>query len=297
MPYQLDAFETATGYVGGTDPDVPPLAKDAHEGKSPLEALEAAVLPALSRPPCLVVFSGGRDSSAVLAVATAVARRSGLPDPVPATNRFRGSPAAEETEWQELVVRHLGLTDWHVLDWDDELDVIGPVAQQVLSRWGPVYPHNAHFGIPLLRAARGGSALTGVGGDQIFVVGQTLRLARLLTFKQRPRLRDWRTLAGAVTPRSIRQHRWQKGLTALPWLTETANRRFSETLTRDMAIDPIWFASTVRGPVWRERSRVATEQTLGALCRDIDVSMGHPLEDPGFLAALASALPRTGYRT
>lgn len=93
-----------------------------------MEALEAAVLPALCRPPCLVVFSGGRDSSAV----PAVARRSGLPDPMPATNRFRGSPATKETEWQELVVRHLGLTDWHVLDRDDELDVIGPVAEQVL---------------------------------------------------------------------------------------------------------------------------------------------------------------------
>ena len=269
VPYQLDAFETATGYVGGADPDVPPLAADAHDGKTPLEALESAVLPALSRPPCLVVFSGGRDSSAVLAVAADVARRSGLPDPVPATNRFRGLPATEETEWQETVVRHLGLTDWHVRDWDDELDVIGPVAQQVLSRWGPVYPHNAHFGIPLLGVARGGSALTGVGGDQIFLAGQTLRLARLLTLDERPRLRDWRTFAGAVTPRAIRRNRWKKGLTALPWLTEAANLRFSDASARDMAIGPIWFARTVRGPLggsgpeWR-RSRPSkpSAQTL-----------------------------------
>lgn len=287
----------ATGYVGGADPDVPALDRDVHAGMTPLEALEAAVLPALSRPPCLVIFSGGRDSSAVLAIATAVARRGGLPDPVPATNRFRGSPATEETEWQELVVRHLGLTDWHVLDWDDELDVIGPVAEQVLSRWGPVYPHNAHFGIPLLRAAPGGSALTGVGGDQIFQAGQFLRLARLLTFEARPRLRDWRTFASAVAPRSVRRRRWQRGLTRLPWLTEAANRRLSETMTRDMAIWPVWFAGTVRGAIWRERSRVATEQTLGALCAVIDVSISHPLEDPRFLAALASDLPRTGYRT
>jgi hypothetical protein len=37
--YQLDAFETATGYVGGADSDVPPLAPDAHEGKAPLRRL------------------------------------------------------------------------------------------------------------------------------------------------------------------------------------------------------------------------------------------------------------------
>ena len=42
---------------------------------------------------------------------------------------------------------------------------------------------------------------------------------------------------------------------------------------------------------------MATEQTLKALCADIEVSISHPLEDPGFLAAVASALPRTGYRT
>ncbi len=147
------------------------------------------------------------------------------------------------------------------------------------------------------RQRAGGSALTGVGGDQIFLAGQTLRLARMLTFEQRPRLRDWRTFAGAVTPRSIRRRRWKKGLTTLPWLTEAANRRLSETQSSDLAIDPIWFASTVRGPIWRERSRVAADRTLRALCADIDTSMAHPLEDPGFLSALASALPRTGYRT
>lgn len=249
------------------------------------------MLPALSKPPCLVVFSGGRDSSAVLAVATAVARRSGLPDPVPATNRFRGSPATEETEWQELVVRHLGLTDWHVLDWDDELDVIGPVAEQILSRWGPVYPHNAHFGIPLLRSARGGSALTGVGGDQIFMAGDNLHLAKLLTFETRPHLRDWRAFASAVAPPSMRARRWQKKLIGVPWLTELGNPRLSEALARDSASDPIWFAASLRGPLWRERARVATEQTLGAVCAEIDVLMAHPLQDAGFCPPLLLHYP------
>ena len=55
---------------------------------TPRAAFEAAILPGLRRSPCLVSFSGGRDSSAVLATATAVARREGLPLPVPITHRF-----------------------------------------------------------------------------------------------------------------------------------------------------------------------------------------------------------------
>jgi hypothetical protein len=66
------------------------------QGTTPRAALEAAVLPALRRSPCLVSFSGGRDSSAVLAVAASVARREGLPLPIPATNRFPGARLTDE---------------------------------------------------------------------------------------------------------------------------------------------------------------------------------------------------------
>ncbi|MGH3092626.1 MAG: hypothetical protein ACRDOG_09935, partial [Gaiellaceae bacterium] len=47
--------------------------------RSPRHSLEDAVRPALLRPPCAVSFSGGRDSSLVLAVAAHVARSDGLP--------------------------------------------------------------------------------------------------------------------------------------------------------------------------------------------------------------------------
>ena len=73
----------------GPDEGQTPLA-DRSEYSSPRAALEAVVLRALLRPPCLVSFSGGRDSSLVLAIASDVARRHGLPLPVPATNRFPG---------------------------------------------------------------------------------------------------------------------------------------------------------------------------------------------------------------
>src|SRR5687767_3167951 len=121
------------------------------------EAFEAALLPALQRAPCLVSFSGGRDSSAVLAVAAHVARREGLPLPVPATIHFPHAGGTQETEWQEQVIRHIGLADWHRVEVTDELDCVGPVATAALARHGVLWPCNAYFHTPLLEAAAGGS--------------------------------------------------------------------------------------------------------------------------------------------
>ncbi len=69
--------EDATG-AGAPGPRVP-----APPAPTAREAIERAVLPALQRQPCLVAFSGGRDSSAVLAVAALVARRPGWRSPSP----------------------------------------------------------------------------------------------------------------------------------------------------------------------------------------------------------------------
>jgi asparagine synthase (glutamine-hydrolysing) len=52
------------------------------------DALFAAIEPALASGKCLVAFSGGRESSWVLAVATEAARSHGYADPIPVTLRF-----------------------------------------------------------------------------------------------------------------------------------------------------------------------------------------------------------------
>src|SRR5687768_3761316 len=107
----LTPVETATGIVLGDGADPGPLPA-VPPGETALAALERACLPALERGRCCVSFSGGRDSSIVLATATRVARREGLPLPLPVTNRFPLAGHTDESHWQELVVRHLGLDDW-----------------------------------------------------------------------------------------------------------------------------------------------------------------------------------------
>jgi asparagine synthetase B (glutamine-hydrolysing) len=295
-PYQLDAFEVLTGFVGGTDPLVPRLRPDVHQGRTPLEALEAAIVPALARPPCLVIFSGGRDSSAVLAVAAAVARREGLLQPVPATNRFPGVAESEEQHWQELVVRHLGLADWHIVDLEDELDLVGPFARSALAKWGPVFPINAHFAMALMEAAPGGSALTGAGGDQIFMAGTDLRVARLLTLEDKPRRADWRLLASRLLPPAHWRRRAAHVAATLPWLTDQAKVRLAEALGELYAPGPLWYSTTLLRTLWADRSRAAFEKTLNALANPLDILMVHPLQAPSFVASMAAAKPRTGYR-
>jgi hypothetical protein len=144
------------------------------------EALEEVIRPALMRPPCLVSFSGDATRGAVLAVAVALARRESPTAPVPATNVFRSAEDADETSWQEMLVRHLDLSDWLRIEHDDELDLVGPYAQRVLSAHGLLWPANAHFHLPLLDAARDGAMLTGIGGDEVYCAAQRRHAAAVL---------------------------------------------------------------------------------------------------------------------
>src|SRR5687768_13796753 len=86
-PYRPTVLETACGVVYGIDANADRLPEESRF-RTAREALEQAVLVGLMRPPCVVSFSGGRDSSAVLAIAAHVARREGLPLPIPVSLRF-----------------------------------------------------------------------------------------------------------------------------------------------------------------------------------------------------------------
>src|SRR4051794_38463388 len=161
-PVQLTPLEVALGIPYDLDDAVAPLpaAKVCRPGRASSfarAALEGVVLAALHRPPCLVSFSGGRDSSAVLAVAASVARREGLPAPVPVSLRFPGAADSYESEWQEQVVRHVGIRDWHRVELGNELDLLGDMAKRVMAAHGPLWPFNAHLLVPTATLAAGGT--------------------------------------------------------------------------------------------------------------------------------------------
>ena len=276
---ELRPLDIATGIVLGAPRRAAPLPPPG--AATPLEALERAVLPALRRGPCLVSFSGGRDSSAVLAVATRVARREGLPDPIPATNRFPAAAASDETAWQERVVAHLGLDDWIRLTFDDELDVVGPYAQRVLRHHGLLWPFNAHFHLPLLEAAGEGSVLTGVGGDELFsaacgpVGGRRPRAVAGTLFELAPYALRRPVLA-------------RRAPLTFPWLTPEGTRAATAAAASHDAAQP---RAPARRIAWARgmRSLAVGPRSLGAVAALTGAAIVHPLLDLAVWSTLAHA--------
>lgn len=289
----LSPFEIATGMVFGVA-DHRSMLPDP-DGSNPLQALDRELLPALLRPPCMVSFSGGRDSSAVLAAAVKLAKREGLPPPIPVTNVFPEVREADEHQWQQHVVRHLGLTEWVRLQHTGELDLLGPYAQRVLQRHGLVWPFNVHFHLPLLDAARGGSILTGIGGDELFGAAQRERTAVLLAGRLRPQPRDILRVGLALSPHCVQRMvlAWRRPIT-LPWLRLRAQRRLRAKLAAWSADAP---RELTRRLAWVRSSRYLEVATaaLELTANDNDVLLVHPLLSARLWAQVAQAAMPLGF--
>jgi asparagine synthase (glutamine-hydrolysing) len=293
-PLRVTPFELASGIVVGEAPEAarPEIGPG---GPTPREALEAAILPALRRPPCVVSFSGGLDSSLVLAVAARLAEREGLEPPVPVTLTVPSAPAAEESWWQRRVVYHVGLVDeWVQLAFaEGELDWIGPVAEPVLRRHGVLMPPNAFMHAPLLERARGGSLLTGVGGDNLLTGWTGRRASELLSRRVRPVPRDLLRVAFAYAPAELRALVLRLRAEAPEWLTPAAREEAVRRLAGEGASEPARWDRRVRWAA-RRRRLAAIRWSLGLLGADTDTRLFHPLCDPGFAYALGRAGGRGG---
>lgn len=270
-PLRLTALELASGAVLGLAAG---RAKESAGLSTPLAELEASVLPGLLRPPCVVSFSGGMDSSFVLAVATRVARREGLPEPIAVTWRFTGAPKAEESRWQERVIAALDLHSWQLLQAGDDLDIVGPVADRLLSRHGVLHPFNLHLHLPIVELAVGGSLLTGVGGDQI-----------LSGWRQRP-LSVGQRVRGHVPGRAVARLRRQQGTDGTPWLQARAARAVFRRHRQELRAQPRALDQRIS---WHARRRdlLMTCASLTTIAGDHDVHVVNPLVDPRFLSALS----------
>lgn len=259
-----------TSADGPTSPELP--------GGRVLDVLADAVRPALERPPCLVSLSGGMDSSFLLAAATRAARRDGLPDPVPITWRFTRAPDADETERQDAVVAALGLTEHVVLAAGDDLDLLGPVAADFLTRYGLRSPCNLHLHLPLVAAAAGGSLLTGAGGDQ--VLGG--HAPRQWTTRRRVAQRVPPPVLAAVARR--RHDRF-------PWLTAPASRRLTARWLSDQRSRPASGLPRMRFESTTRFLALATaafdEMGIGH-----DTLVRHPFLDAALQGTLAGLLSR-----
>jgi asparagine synthase (glutamine-hydrolysing) len=258
---------------------------------APRALLEDAVRRALLRAPCGVAFSGGRDSALVLAVATHVARRDGLPDPVPITRRF-AAPEADESQWQEDIVRHLGLRDWQRIELDDELDVVGPIAAEHLRRHGVVWPPAIASDVPLVDAVPGGSLIDGEGGDQLLEVwnhrvGPLADVLRSPRPVRRSRLRHALEACAPASWRGPRAARATVSAHPRPWLRPAGLELVLaayDAVERSRALS---YATSVRSIVHRRAEVLANRNRAVLAAARCDVTHSSPLLDPDVVDALA----------
>ncbi len=282
----LTPLEIAVGMPLGREPHPPPW--PAPGSDSPLTALERPILRALQRPPCLILFSGGRDSSALLSLTLRTARREGLPAPIAVTYRFAGHAAAEESAWQDLVARELGLEEWVQLDLNDELDWVGPIAAEVLSRHGLIWPPNTHFLVPALHLAVGGAMIAGTLGDEVFQEDQRMaRVRRILFGRHLPTGRDVLRIGLALMPRTVRRRlrTRREALEQIPdWLTPAAYRRALRARATDIARRSLRWSSAFK-MWWQQRYPHLILDAAARVSAGSDVDVIYPYGDPAFLEA------------
>jgi asparagine synthetase B (glutamine-hydrolysing) len=291
---QLDPLEISAGMVFGSRRVREPSAEHwPTDGAR--QTLEQILLEALQRPPCVVAFSGGRDSSAILAEATRVARAHGLEDPIPHTLRFDSAPRTDEVEWQEAVIDHLGLDGWSMCKVDEELDSLGPVAREVLLRHGVHWPPNVHTLRLMLEPAIGGSLVTGNGGDELFTPWAGRRISMLRRGRARPRRHELRPLLRALLPNAVLTELWfRRGRHRLPWLAPAAARRVVRSVAKElMELDESWPAALER--YLGSRYLEVSQGLIAAIGRDAKVEVVEPFFDPRYVRAVYSEAPAEGY--
>jgi Asparagine synthase len=293
--YRMSSFDVAAGWLTGFDPS----ARQAPNARAstPIDALEHTVSPLVVSPPCVVAFSGGRDSSLVLAAAVRAARRHGVPDPIAVTRVYPAVPGAAESRWQELLIHRLGLADWLKISIDDELDLVGPLATASLLRHGPLWPPMSHVNTPFLDVARGGSLLTGEGGDTVLGPQRITPITALLRRTARPSRAVLVAAALSLAPVGIRRAVSAGDVDrsiGRPWLRPGARAELAERLVADQVAEPLDWRAAVRRWTQQRALRIGL-QTMERLALDHEVRLVHPLLGPAFVDALATAGGRLGF--
>ncbi len=280
----MDPLEIAGGWINGYELDPLPPGRQA----SPRQVLDAILLRHLTRSPCLVAFSGGRDSSALLAAAVSTARREGLPLPVPITLSYPHAPDADESDWQRQVLDHLRITERIVLVVHDEHDPIGPIARPLLLRHGLVWPPNFAPTWRMMDCAHGGVLLTGEGGDEVFGIKRITPLTKALKARGRVDRRVYPYVIRGLAPASLRRraalrHRYRR-----QWLREPAEA----LLARRDADDAVAYALHAGRHAWQLASRRCARRaydTVRTFGSEIDVEYVQTFGEPDFVAAVAAA--------
>ena len=232
-----------------------------------------------------VCFSGGRDSSAVLALAVHVARRRGAPLPIPVTLRFPDYPESDESTWQDVVIAHLGVTDWIIIDRPDA-DLLDPAITDILRARGLFYPSQIGSYLPIVTAAAGGVLLTGEGGDESFGGWQLRAAAHPLAWGPRSAAKAAAVATLSRGPARVK-HWYRRRGQPHPWLTPAGRIAVESALDQAAEVEPLgwrgYLAWSFARRAWEYAQHTLDVVGDGSQCRIV-----HPLAAPSLLGSLAS---------
>jgi asparagine synthetase B (glutamine-hydrolysing) len=238
---------------------------------------------------CFVEFSGGVDSSLVLSAATCVARAAGSSMPIPVTLRYAAANT-DESRYQDEMIEFLGLTEWFIVDAEDELDLLGDSAKQHLLTHGPTIAARIATRDWWLRqldlnGQHDVSIINGEGGDEVLGSAPlaTAHALRYATIHRRHRRQAIRVAQHAAT------RRWNalRGRSGRPpWLTPFGVRRH-RAIPRRRALTMRRFLRNYRSA----NTLVQAQAQLSAQAARHDLSYFSPLLDLDFLAGLATTIP------
>lgn len=274
-----------------------PLVTWPDEFKSARDALELALGEAIrtSTRPLGVLFSGGRDSSAVLATAVLVARRMGADDPVPVTALYPDEPRADESEWQALVLSHLGIRHRRLVEVRTQRRVLGTRSTRHLRAHGLVWPSGAQTQSVFFDEAEPGDVfVTGEGGDLVLDRHRGTPLHLLAQDAPRVRRRVVAEVGATLVPNALTGPRaWRDYRKTLPWLRPRALR----PLVVDTAVarGSLRWDRATRGLLALRANQVIDHNTAAAASLH-GVMLRHPLSEPSFVAALAREGGPGGFR-
>jgi len=256
-------------------------------GTGAREVLEQVLRDALTGAPCYVLFSGGRDSSALLALATHVARADGLPEPVPVTVRHPQAPESDETSWQELVLEHLRLREHVVLEFHGEQRLLGEVATAALLRRGPLWPEAVQLQGAVYGHLDPGTVISGEGGDLV-LDGQRAGDLRAALAMTRPRRRHLRRGLRAARPGALRRHELRRRAADLtpPWLRPPAAEAYLRQVLA-MSAEPLRWDAATRAVV-RSRPMVVAMDNFEAGIAEYGSRPVTPFTDLRVVDALAA---------
>ena len=289
-------LEIASGLAIG------PSQSPAHEvqprpGLLPWRALCDAVAPAVLKPPCLVSFTGGRDSSGVLAAATHTASELGAPPPIPVTMRFPAVKSSHESDWQELVIRHLGLKEWEKLSVDSEageMDLLGERTLSMLARHGIMWPFNTALYKRVFEAAPdGATVVTGFGGDGLFEGWSWAPMSDVLKGNHSLERRDLKMAGRLLTGHSSATPTTRQAIWSPHWVRPDALVLFTRLRSAEMSSAPRTWSNWVRW--WRRRRWIEVARWSLEKIAEGRITVVHPYFDATFHGALISDGGPLGY--